>query len=368
MAIGDSLQNVRAAQVIEQAGDQRRLSELGRKQETERKSALQARIPELAQQFRTDPEGAFASLLGVVDPDKAVSLMQTELGKKFGSSRKVQEALKTTPGKIETGVDRETGTTEQFLVNPITGKTKTLGFGPEPKDDSEPLRSFQIEPLEEAITSKDQVENFTQIGKKLLKQKKAFGPLEGRVQEFQAFLGTAEPDVAEFIANRELNTVALAKAMNGGRPSKEDQAAMGKFLAELKQNPASALSLLDGAMAAAENSISNAFVLQYQAATPGQKQQIAAIAKSQGIDLQEELKLRAKANEENVSMISIRKDIINGNRNPLGEKLKNTVKFKGEKVKVGEIVELINPTSNKTIKVKITGADKKGDATFEIVK
>lgn len=241
-------------------------------------------------------------------------------------------------------------------------------IGQAPAPAAEPLRPFQFEALTEASNMKDKVEQFTGLGKKLIEQKRAFGPIEGRGQEFLSFLGAADPDVAEFIANRDVLALNLAAVVNQGRPSDKDKQAIDKFLAELKQNPASAIRLLDGAMAASQNALSNAFVFNMEAALPSQRKTIEGMAKLAGVDINQELALRAKAQQEKVPLIEFRRQILAGERTADGKKLGDSASLQGREVKVGQVVEMSNKTDGSKIRLKITGRNNDGSAKYEVVK
>lgn len=130
-------------------------------------------------------------------------------------------------------------------------------------------------------------QELTSLGTQLIDEDKV-GLLTGQFTQIRSLLGLSDPTEARFIGLRELMTVGIAARENDGRPSKEDQAAIGKFIGGVAMNPAALYEVLNMGLSKQERDVAKQFIIFRRGTTDKVKQRlIEETALAAGINLKD---------------------------------------------------------------------------------
>ena len=116
-------------------------------------------------------------------------------------------------------------------------------------------------------------QELTSLATQLIDEDKV-GFFTGQFTQIKNFLGLSDPNSARFIGLRKLMTVGIAARENEGRPSKEDQKAIGDFIAGVSMNPAALYEILNMGLAKQQRDVAKQFIIFRASTTDPRKQRL----------------------------------------------------------------------------------------------
>jgi len=138
---------------------------------------------------------------------------------------------------------------QAIIANPIPGDIKDVEL-------SGPIQEALVRG-EKAISD---FRELTSLATQLIDEDKV-GFFKGQFTQIKNFLGLSDPNSARFIGLRKLMTVGIAARENEGRPSKEDQKAIGDFIAGVPMNPAALYEVLNMGLAKQQRDVAKQFLI-----------------------------------------------------------------------------------------------------------
>lgn len=220
-----------------------------------------------------DVKGALA-VLAQADPDFIKTPLAQQFEAEVVNTPERNQALAYTKEKGGLLAQSEFGSTPKQLADQ---KAKTEGMKPAKSKD---LPAPVLNDLAELQNQTASLNRIKQLSDNIQNK---FGFVSGNVEKAKKLLGQQDPDVQRFISLRGPFALALAAAMNKGRPTDPDREVIEKAIGDLQDNPAAVVASLDEIQGAINRSLGNK--LSFYKSAGYDSGQIDSIAASMDMDL-----------------------------------------------------------------------------------